>query len=146
MGIIEAYTIPAGVIATAFGRQAARRQPNLSSWLAYGPGLAVLLLPSLTVAWQDQSWIRPTLLGIGAAAVTLAGARWRLQAPLLTGAIVAVLDAGRQLAPEIRSLTEALPGWVPIAIIGAILLWAGATYEARLRNLTKLRRTMATLR
>jgi hypothetical protein len=58
---------------------------------------------------------------------------------------VAALDAGDQLAPDVRRLTELLPGWVPIAIIGAILLWVGATYEARLRNLAKLRQNLASL-
>jgi len=33
----------------------------------------------------------------------------------------------------------------PIAVIGATLLWVGATYEARLRNLTKLRRSLANM-
>lgn len=77
--------------------------------------------------------------------MTLAGAKLRLQAPLLLGIAVAALDAGRQLAPEVRTLTQALPGWVPIALLGAILLWAGATYEARLRNLTRLRRALRDL-
>ena len=85
------------------------------------------------------------MLGLAAAVVALAGARLKLQAPLLLGIAVTVLDAGYQLAPEIRRLTEAVPGWVPIALAGAALLWAGATYEARLRNLAALRRTLASL-
>ncbi|HET7016558.1 MAG TPA: hypothetical protein VFI65_21730, partial [Streptosporangiaceae bacterium] len=104
-----------------------------------------LLLPSLITAWHTHGWIRPTALGLAAAAVTLAGAKLRLKAPLLIGATVAVLDAGDQLAPDVRRLTELLPGWVPFAVIGAALLWVGATYEARLANLAKLRHTLANL-
>ena len=38
-----------------------------------------------------------------------------------------------------------LPGWVPAAAGGAVLLWAGATYEARLRNLRAMRRSLASM-
>ncbi len=137
---VEPYTIPAAAIALAFTWRAA----VTNSWAAT-PGLALLLLPSLIVTWQTHGWIRPTALGIAAAAVTLAGARLSQKAPLLIGATIVALDAGDQLAPDVRRLAELLPGWVPFAVIGAALLWVGATYEARLRNLTKLRRSLANL-
>ena len=140
--IIEAYTVPAAAIMIAFAWRTGAAARN--SW-TLSPGLALLLLPSLIVAWQTHGWIRPTALALAAVAVTLSGARLRQIAPLLIGAAVAVLDAVDQLAPEVRRLTESLPGWVPIAIIGAILLWVGATYEARLRNLARLRRGLASL-
>lgn len=139
---IEAYTIPAAAIAIAFARQS--QAAARTSWAA-SPGLALFLLPSLIAVWHTHGWIRPTLLGLAAAAVALAGARAKLQAPLLIGAAVAALDAFDQLAPDVRRLTESLPGWVPIAIVGSTLLWTGATYEARLRNLVKLRQSLANL-
>src|SRR5260370_21479790 len=95
---------------------------RLSSWTSFGPGLALLLGPSLAATWQGHGWIRPTALGLGATAVTLLGARAKLQAPLLIGATVALIDAGYQLAPTVRTLTEAMPGWVPITVIGTALL------------------------
>lgn len=138
--VVEAYTIPAAAIALTFGWRL-----SSSSWPAYGPGLTLLLLPSLIATWHGHGWIRPTALGIGAVAVTLIGARQRLQALLMLGAIAAVADAGYQLAPAVRRLTDLVPGWVPIAICGAALIWAGATYEARLRNLASIRRALAGL-
>jgi hypothetical protein len=108
----EAYTLPAAALGIIIGRRASRREPRPHSWLAYGPGLSLLLLPSLIVAWQDPGWIRPVLTGLAAAAIALVGARARMQAPLLTGAIVAVLDAGRQLAPAFASLVHDLPSWI----------------------------------
>jgi len=138
--VVEAYTIPAAAIALAFGWRLSN-----ASWPAYGPGLALLLLPSLIATWHGHGWIRPALLGVGAAAVTLIGARQRLQAPLVLGAFVAITDAGYQLAPAVSRLVELVPGWVPIAICGAVLLWTGATYEARLRNLASIRRAFAGL-
>jgi hypothetical protein len=132
--------------AIAFGWQRMRRSPGTGSWAAYGPGLAIALLPSLVVAWQGQGWIRPMLLCLAAAAVTLAGVRSRLAAPLLLGTAVAVTGAGRELAPALTRLAGMLPGWVPIAVIGIALLAAGATYEARLRDLRRLRAALSRLR
>jgi len=77
--------------------------------------------------------------------VALAGVRSRLQAPLLLGVAVAVLAAGREIAPWLDRLAGMLPGWVPIAAIGMILLGAGATYEARLRDLRRLRAALSRL-
>jgi hypothetical protein len=145
VAVLEAYTGPAAALAIIMGWQASRREPQPHSWLAYGPGLSLLLLPSLIVAWQSHGWIRPVLVGLAAAAIAIAGARARMQAPLLTGAIVAVLDSGRGLAPAFARLVHELPGWVPVAALGAALLWAGATYEGRLRNLNAIRRTLAAM-
>jgi hypothetical protein len=142
----EPYAVPAGAALIAYGWHLARRVPPRSSWLSYGPGLAILLVPSLTAVWHGHGWLRPLLLGAAAAGITLTGARGKLQAPLLIGAAVTVLDAGHELAPEIRQLAQALPSWLPIAIVGAILLWSGATYEARLRNLSYLRDSLAAMR
>src|SRR6266568_2447489 len=133
--VVEPYTVPAALLGLVFGWTRSRREPAPHSWLAFGPGLALLLLPSLVAAWVSPDWIRPTLLGGVAVGVALAGARAGQQAPLVTGITVAVLDAGRALAPAFGVLFHALPSWVPIAVLGVILLWAGATYEARLRNL-----------
>lgn len=142
----EAYTLPAAAVAVTAGWAWSRRRPGVSSWLAYGPALAALLGPSLIGAWNGTGWIRPALLGLAAAVVALAGARARLQAPLVTGAAVAALDAGRELTPSALSLVRAAPGWAPFALVGVGLLWAGATYEARLRNLSSARRSLAAMR
>jgi hypothetical protein len=141
--LTASYTGPAAVIAIGIGGRAARREPPPHSWLSYGPGLALLFLPSLILAWTGPGWVRPVLTGLAAAGIAVAGARWRKQAPLVGGALAAVIDAGRQLAPAAAHLVQALPGWVPVAAGGAALLWAGATYERRLRDLARVRRTLA---
>jgi hypothetical protein len=147
----ESYTVPAAAAWIFCGWYRARRLPRLSSWLTYGPGLGLLLLPSLIAVWHGQDWhghgwIRPLSLGVAAAAITLLGGRVRLQAPLLIAAAVTALDAGHELAPAIGRVAETVPTWLPIAVTGAILLWAGATYEARLRNLSALRRLIDAMR
>jgi hypothetical protein len=118
----------------------------MSSWLAYGPGLALLLLPSLVAVWLLPGWARPLALGAAAAGIALAGGRARLIAPLLIGGAVAILDAGHELAPAVAQLAGMLPRWVPIAVIGLVLLAVGATYEARLRDLGRLRAALGKMR
>ncbi len=135
----EPYTVPAAAVLIAAGWWRSRRSPQVSSWITYGPGLALLLLPSLAAVWLLAGWVRPLVLGLAAAGIALAGGRARLLAPLLLGGTVAILDAGHELAPEVWRLAGVVPRWVPIAVIGVILLAVGATYEARLRDLGRLR-------
>ncbi|MFJ7588655.1 SCO7613 C-terminal domain-containing membrane protein [Streptomyces sp. NPDC097617] len=142
----EAYTLPVTVPALVVGLLRRRRDPQASSWTAYGPGLAATLLPSLLAAWGDPGWMRPLLLGAAALAVTLAGARWRLQAPLLLGGAVLAAVALHELAPYVVQVAGALPRWVPPALAGLLLLAVGATYERRLRDARRLRAAIARLR
>ncbi|MFE3637794.1 SCO7613 C-terminal domain-containing membrane protein [Streptomyces sp. NPDC059168] len=133
----EAYTAPVSVAALVLGVLRRRRDPQVSSWVAYGPGLAATLVPSLMAAWSDASATRPWLLGAAALSVTLVGARHRLRAPLLLGGGVLVLDALHELAPCLVQITGLLPRWVPPALTGLLLLAVGATYERRLRDVRR---------
>ena len=134
--LLEAYTLPAAAIALAAGWITFRRRPHPSSWLTLGPGLAVALLPSLAVAVGNADGAaRPLLLTGGALLVVLAGARARLQAPLVLGGVTLLalgLDAFAPVAAQ-------LPRWVTIGAAGLLLLWLGATAERRLARLRELR-------
>ncbi|WP_237528269.1 hypothetical protein [Streptomyces sp. SID337] len=138
----EAYTLPVTVPALLIGWLRRRRDPAVSSWTAYGPGLAVTLLPSLATAWGDAHWQRPLLLGTAALALTLAGAHYRLRAPLVLGGAVLALDALHELAPYIVQVVDALPRWLPPALAGLLLLAVGATYEQRLRDARRFRNVL----
>ncbi|MFF0012398.1 SCO7613 C-terminal domain-containing membrane protein [Streptomyces sp. NPDC005374] len=142
VGTPEAYTLPVTVPALLVGVLRHRRDPRISSWTAYAPGLAVTLLPSLVTAWSDPNWARPLLLGTAALSVTLAGAGHRLQAPLLLGGGVLILDALHELAPYLVQVADALPRWVPPALAGLMLLALGATYEQRLRDVRRIRENL----
>ncbi|MFF6827043.1 SCO7613 C-terminal domain-containing membrane protein [Streptomyces longwoodensis] len=136
---LEAYTLPVTVPALLVGAWRRRRDPLTGSWAAYGPGLAVTLLPSLAALWRDEGWPRPLLLGSAALLVTLLGARHRLRAPLVLGGAVLVLTALHELAPYLVQFADALPRWVPPALAGLLLLALGATYERRLRDVRRVR-------
>ncbi|WP_399442841.1 SCO7613 C-terminal domain-containing membrane protein [Streptomyces sp. WAC08241] len=142
----EAYALPVTVPALVVGFLRRRRDPEASSWTAYGPGLAVTLLPSLGAAWTDPEWVRPLVLGVAALVVTLLGARFRLQALLLLGGTVLALDGLHELAPYVVQVVGALPRWLPPALAGLLLLAAGATYEQRRRDARRLRERLARMR
>ncbi|WP_327120515.1 hypothetical protein OG206_27005 [Streptomyces sp. NBC_01341] len=142
----EAYTLPVSVAAFAVGHLRRRRDPAASSWVTYGPALSMTLVPSLVVAWSDPHWLRPLLLGIAALAVTLAGARGRLQAPLVLGGAVLALDGLHELAPHVVQVFDALPRWAPPALAGLLLLAVGATYEQRLRDARRVRESFGRMR
>ncbi|MEO3975228.1 hypothetical protein [Streptomyces sp. CAU 1734] len=142
----EAYALPVAVPALVVGAVRHRRDPRTSSWQAYGPGLAAALLPSLAAAWGEGPWLRPLLLGLTALAVTLLGARLRLQAPLALGGATLAAVALHELTPHVVQVVDALPRWLPPALAGLLLLMVGATYEQRLREARRLRETVGRMR
>ncbi|WP_369122776.1 SCO7613 C-terminal domain-containing membrane protein, partial [Nonomuraea aridisoli] len=142
----EAYTVPLSVAGLVVAWLARRRDPGLSSWTGYGTALALTFLPSLYATWNDPGLVRPLLLGVAAFAATLAGARARLQAPLILGGIVLVVTAAQEFAPALAAFVGEGPRWLPIAVAGAFLLFTGATYEHRLRDLRKIRRLIVRMR
>ncbi|MET3986208.1 hypothetical protein [Streptomyces sp. PvR034] len=142
---VEAYTLPVTVPALVVAWLRRRRDPAAPSWATYGPGLAATLVPGVIAVWADPHWTRPLLLGLGALVVTLAGARWRLQAPLVLGGVTLGLVALHELAPYVLQVVGALPRWLPPALAGALLLAVGATYEKRLRDARRLRSALGKL-
>jgi len=146
VSVPEAYTLPVTVPALLVGVLRRRKDPEASSWTAFGPGLAATLLPSLAVAWTDPDWPRPLLLGVAALVITLLGAKYRLQALLLLGGAVLALDTLHELAPYVVQVAGALPRWLPPALAGLLLLAVGATYEQRLRDARKLKGVLGRMR
>ncbi|MEU9188339.1 hypothetical protein AB0D14_28140 [Streptomyces sp. NPDC048484] len=146
VGSPEAYTLPVTVPALLVGYLRRSRDAQASSWIAYGPGLSVTLVPSLLAVWGDADWPRPLLLGAAALAVTLVGVRHRLRAPLVLGGGTLVLVALHELAPYIAQAMGAVPRWAPPALAGLLLLALGATYEQRLRDARRVREILEKMR
>jgi hypothetical protein len=139
-------TIPLAVALIAAGALRMRRSPALGSWPALGPGLGVLLVPWLIADWTDSELWRIVALGIVSVAAVVAGAVWRLQAPLLIGAAVLLVHALNQLWPWITWLYEAVWWWLWLAIAGALLIAIAATYERQLRLARGVVHRIASLR
>ncbi len=134
--LIEAYTLPLAAVSLIAGWAALRARPELRSWVAYGPALAAAFLPSLAavIGTAGEPWRRLTL-GVGTLAVVIAGATARRQAPVVIGGLVLLIVA----VHEIVLAWQLLPGWIPLAVGGALLVGLAITYERRRRDLRRLR-------
>jgi len=131
--VVEAYTLPAAGVVLVAGLLQRRASPGAGSWSAYGPALVLGLGPSLAMALGDDSWVRPVLvLAAGAGAVAV-GVGTRLQAPLVAGAVVLLVEAVDTLAPVVALV----PRWLLILAVGMVCVWAGATFERRVRDLRR---------
>ncbi|MEV4170289.1 hypothetical protein [Nonomuraea sp. NPDC049709] len=142
--VVEAYTVPCSLALLVSGWWRRRGAP-VPSWAAYGAGLSFTMLPSLVAVYADTEWRRSLALGVLALAVLFAGARSRLQAPTAIGAVVVAGVAVRELAPYVSEVLLTVPRWVPIAVGGLLLVVVGATYEARMRDLRRLRDTLTAM-
>ena len=142
--VAEAYTLPLAVVALCAGWAALRARPELRSWVAYGPALLAGFLPTLAIVLttDEVAWIRRLALGVAALGVVFAGAVRRRQAPVVVGGVVLILVALHELA----LVWQLLPGWIPLAAGGAILLFLAITYERRRRDLARLRSAITHMR
>ena len=131
---VEAYTLPLGAVALAAGIYAALRKPDLSTWVTLGPGLTMALLPSVPQALADPTELRALLLGLGAVITLLVGIKQGWQAPFVAGVGIATLVVLFNIGPY----ANAAPRVVVIAIVSAILLGVGITWEDRVRDGRKL--------
>ncbi|MGY1858437.1 SCO7613 C-terminal domain-containing membrane protein [Modestobacter sp. SYSU DS0290] len=122
-GVPEAYTLPA---ATVLWLYSGRRLATGASWPAWGPGLVVAFVPSVWLAITEPEVLRLVLVVLAATVVAVAGSRWQVQAPLVTGAAsLTAVALGRVVAHL------PLTGLLAVGTAGAVLLAAGAVYEER---------------
>ncbi|WP_203834401.1 SCO7613 C-terminal domain-containing membrane protein [Winogradskya humida] len=134
VAVVEAYTIPAAVLALLAGWQL--RRSRLSSWTTYGPALAAALLPTLiTVLVQEGEPLRRLLLGLAALAITVVGAQFRLRAPVVAGGATLIVVA----LHEAILVWDLLPRWIPLALAGLLLVGLAMTLERRRRDVARLR-------
>jgi hypothetical protein len=131
----EPYVAPLAIAALVAGWLRRRSHPAAGSWEAYGSAVALGLVPSLLRSFADDTPTRGLLVLVAAVVVVLVGGWAKQQAPLAIGAVVAVVDAVWLLAPY----ANALPRWLLLGGLGLLLVLVGATYEARLRDLRRLR-------
>jgi hypothetical protein len=97
-----------------------------SSWLTVAPTAALALLPSAVTAWPggQMSW-RVWFVLLVAGAVLGVGVRLHL-----AGAVYPAIAAiAAVVGPVLFRLTQDLPAWVPLTIVGAALLILGARLE-----------------
>jgi hypothetical protein len=143
---LEWVSVPLGIAALAAGLIRLRRQSVIGSWPTLAPGLLLLLVPPLVYDLGDSELWRVIALGVASVAVTIAGARWRLQSPLVIGAVVTILHGFAQLWPWISGLYDAGYWWVWAGVGGVLLIAFAARYEQRMRALRAAGRALRALR
>jgi hypothetical protein len=143
---LEWVSVPLGVAALAVGLIRLHRESAIGSWPTLAPGLLLLLVPPLVYDLGDSELWRVIALGVASVTVTIAGARWRLQSPLVIGAVVTILHGLAQLWPWISGLYDAGYWWVWAGVGGVILIAFAARYEQRMRDLRAVGRALRALR
>lgn len=143
----ELATAPVAVALIIGGALRLTRARGRGSWPELGPGLVILLAPSLAanLGFGNELW-RVVALGVVALLVLGAGLALKLQAPTLLGAIVVVVHALAQLWPWISGLYGSVPWWLWAGIGGIVLIVLAATYESRIRDLKAVARGISSLR
>jgi hypothetical protein len=143
---IELATVPVAIGLLVSGGVWLATAATARSWPWLGPGLAVLLIPSLLLDIADNPLWRVTGLGVVSIAVLVAGLIWRLQAPFVLGCVVVVVHAVAQLWPWIAAAYNAVPWWLWLGVGGVLLIVLAARYERRIRDVKAIVMRVSALR
>jgi hypothetical protein len=143
----ELATVPVAIALIAGGSIRLARHMSRGSWLELGPGLVLLLVPSLfaNLGFSNDLW-RVVALGVVALLVLGVGLALKLQAPTLIGAVVVMAHGLAQLWPWISGLYGSVPWWLWAGVGGVVLIVLAATYESRIRDLKVAARGLSSLR
>lgn len=144
---VEWFSLPLGLFLLAAGAVAMRtapveasvHHPRLSAWPAgwtgswalLGPGLAVMLSASVAATYTDpRTWRAILVMGIALVAI-LVGATRRLAAPFVIGIVVLPVENVLAFMVQIGRGIEAMPWWITLSVVGAVLLIIAVGYERR---------------
>lgn len=125
--ISEAFLAPVAVHLLVVGVVARRRQtePVVSSWLAYGPSIVMVVAPALLERFGGASANHALFAGAVGAIAVAAGGWLRLVGPLLLGTLtLAIVTVHESLAAGVD-----VPTWVWLAVGGAALLTTAIAME-----------------
>lgn len=125
---IETVTLPFAALLLAAGL-VERRAGTTKSLITFGPGLAMALVPSALMVWDDV-WSSPALLRFLvvmalSVALLLAGIRGHLAGLVVPSAVAIAIAASAQIFATL----DALPRWLALGIAGTVLLVVGARIE-----------------
>jgi hypothetical protein len=122
----ELYAAPVALhlLGTGF---AARRdsEHRPSSWIAYAPGLSLLVAAAFVERLGGGSANHSLIAGAIAVVAVILGGAYRLAAPLIIGTAALVLIVGR----EAFDSTAGIPTWAWLAAGGVTLIGAAVTME-----------------
>lgn len=142
---VEWFSLPLGLFLLAAGAIAVRHPaafpPTRSieawpagwtgSWPLLGPGLVVLLSASVAATYTDPRTWRAILVMAIALVAILVGATQRLAAPFVIGIVVLPVENVLAFMVQIGRGIEAMPWWITLSVVGAVLLIIAVGYERR---------------
>jgi hypothetical protein len=143
---LEMVTVPIALAVIASGYLQLERTPSARSWNTVGPGIAMLLAPSLIATAFEQPVWRLVALGVVAITVMVVGAVRRLQAPFVLGAAFTLVHVLATFSDEIRAVYESAHWLLWAAIGGVLLIVLAARYEQRVQNLKSIVLRVTSLR
>ena len=131
-GPVEIYTVSAAevvaIVTALFLRASSLRLPSI---LTMGPTMALVLWPTALLAWSSDNVGWRLWAALAASALTLVvGVVWRRAGLLVPGLIGIVMVT----LPVLLQVVSDLPAWLPLTVIGLILVGIGARFEAVRRN------------
>ncbi len=139
---VELYTLPVAALLLVVGLVRRSREPDAPSWATVGPAAAMALLPGAQVAAAAPGSVRLLLTLLAAAGVLGLGVRLHLRALVVVGGLV----VGELALVQVGQAALYLPRWLLLAVLGGLLLGAGATYESRVKQARAAGRWVAALR
>ena len=143
---LELGTLALAVALIATGAIHLTQNVEARSWPWLGPGVAVLLVPSLLATITDRPVWRLVALGVVGIAIMIVGALGRLQAPFLIASVVVLVHVIATFLPQIRAAYGFFPWWLWLAVCGVVLIALAARYERRIRDLRAIGERFAALR
>jgi hypothetical protein len=127
---VEWYTVPAAAALLFYGIRRLRHDRRESTWRCLGPGVALTLTPSLTLALDEPISWRGLFVGFASVALVALGVQLRLAAPFALGVVATGLLALRNVWP----VAAFIPRWSLLFIVGGALLAVGMTWETRVSD------------
>lgn len=101
------------------------------SWALLTPGILVMLSASIAATFTDPlTWRAILVIGLALVAI-LVGATRRLAAPFVIGIVVLPVENALAFLVQIGRGIDAMPWWITLAVVGAVLLILAVTYERR---------------
>lgn len=123
-----------GVRGDLWARKSLRSWPARwsGSWGLLAPGLIVMLSASVVATFTDPLTWRAVLVMVIALAAILLGSSGRLAAPFVIGLVVLPIENLFVFAVQLGRGIEAMPWWITLAVMGAVLLIIAVTSERRI--------------
>ncbi|TBN57089.1 hypothetical protein EYE40_06560 [Glaciihabitans arcticus] len=146
---VEYSSLPVAVALLVGGAIHLARNSEARSWPHLGPGMLVLMVPSLLASFEDRPLWRAIGLAVVGIVIIVIGLVRKLQAPFLVASVVTIVHVVATFSPLLRELYEQNSWlvWIVVGTVGGTLLVVlAARFEKSLNTARTTLRKVADLR